>query len=808
MLNTVSMIRRILVVGALAAAHAQAQDVTFTIDAVNDRHTIPPEVYGANDLSLPGSTVHRHGGNRHTGLNWENNASNAGSDYIHHSDSYLGSNAGIGNSQTSGALLDAWVNADRAQNLDTVVTLPLAGYVAADMNGTVTQAETAPSARWKQIVIDKPGALTLTPDKADGVVYLEEMVNYLVSKYGTAAQGGVAGYCLDNEPALWPDTHPRIHPAKTRYDELAQRHAAAATMLTALDATAEVYGPVGYGWSEHLNLQNAPDSGTHNPTYGTFTGYYLAQMKSASDAAGRRLLHRYDMHWYPEARGDNRIVFGSGAGTNNDIDARLQAPRSLWDPAYVETSWITEHTTNRQAIRLLPRFQEIIDARFPGTGLAVTEYNYGGTDHISGGVAQADVLGIFGRYRVAANFWALSAANSYVAAAFKLYRNYDNAGSAFGAISLDANASDNSRAAVHAARAANGKLTVVATNRSRIQPQNAQFQLALPGGESLVAVKAFRVTSAGADVQAIGSSATISGNSFSDTLPAMSATLYEVQLSTPTPSPSPSPTASPLPSPTPSATPAVPQLGNISTRVNVGTDDNVLIGGFIITGSEPKRVIVRAIGPSLSAPGAMLDPTLQLLDGAGAVLDENNDWRDSVDQQAIIDSGVQPTEDAESAIVRTLEPGAYTAIVSGVARSTGLALVEAYDISLGVSSKLANIATRGFVGTDSNVLIGGLIVVGSTDAKVVVRAIGPSLPLSNALQNPTLDLYNANGEVLQSNDNWRDQQQPDIEATSLAPSNDLEAALVRTLQPGNYTAIVRGANETTGVGLVEVYNVQ
>lgn len=137
-----SSIRRLLVLSVLSAAQLHAQDVTFTVDALNDRHTIPADVYGVNELGYAGSTVNRHGGNRHTGLNWENNASNAGSDYLHHSDSYLGSNAGIGNSQTSGALLEAWVNADRAQNLKTIITLPLGGYVAADMNGTVTQGET------------------------------------------------------------------------------------------------------------------------------------------------------------------------------------------------------------------------------------------------------------------------------------------------------------------------------------------------------------------------------------------------------------------------------------------------------------------------------------------------------------------------------------------------------------------------------------------------------------------------------------------------------------------------------------------
>lgn len=783
-----SPIRRIFVATLLAVTQLHAQDVIFTIDAVNDRHVIPLEVYGANDHTFSGSTIHRHGGNRHTGLNWENNASNAGSDYIHHSDSYLGSNAGIGNSQKPGALLEAWVNADRAQNLDTIITLPLAGYVAADMNGAVTQAETAPSARWKEMVLEKPGPHSLTPDLADGVVYLQEMVNFLITKYGTAAEGGVAGYSLDNEPALWPSTHPRIHPSATRYDELGARHTAAAAVVTALDPTAQIYGPVLYGWNAHLNLQNAPDAAAHNGTYGTFTDYYLAQMKSASDAAGRRLLHRYDMHWYPEARGDNRIVFGSGPGTNNDIDARLQAPRSLWDPSYVETSWITQYTTEGQGIRLLPRLQEIINARFPGTGLAVTEYNYGAADHISGGVAQVDALGIFGRHEVAAYFWPLSSANSYVAAAFQLYRNYDNAGSAFGSVSLDATASDNSKAAVHAARAGNGNVTVIAINRSRTQPQNADFQFSLPGGHSLSAVKAFRLTLAGgAQVQPVANAPAISGTTFGDTLPAMSATLYELQVEAPSS--------------------RAAQLGNISTRLEVGAGDNVLIGGFIITGSEPKRVMVRAIGPSIGLAGALADPAVQLLDGSGTVIAENDDWRAGGGEQEILATGIPPGHESESAIIRVLAPGVYTAIVRGADGGTGIALVEVYDLAGAANARLANISTRGFVQTGDDILIGGLIVVGNGAARVVLRAIGPSLPLSNVLANPMLRLHDANGAEIDSNDDWRTPNEADISATGLAPSHEAEAAIVRTLPPGNYTAIVRGVNDTTGIALVEAYQV-
>ena len=247
-------------------------------------------------------------------------------------------------------------------------------------------------------------------------------------------------------------------------------------------------------------------------------------------------------------------------------------------------------------------------------------------------------------------------------------------------------------------------------------------------------------------------------------------------------------------------------LGNISTRLRVETGDNVLIGGFIITGTQPKKVIVRAIGPSLPLAGVLADPVLEL-HGPGAFATITNDnWRS--DQEAeIIATTIPPSNDLESAIVATLPANnsAYTAIVRGVNNGTGIGVVEAYDLDRTVDSKLANISTRGLVQTGDNVLIGGLIVVGQDPLRVIVRAIGPSLPLPGALGDPTLELRDGNGALIASNDNWRSDQEAEIIATTIPPSNDLESAIVRNLAPGNYTAIVRGVNNTTGVALVEVY---
>jgi CSLREA domain-containing protein len=249
-------------------------------------------------------------------------------------------------------------------------------------------------------------------------------------------------------------------------------------------------------------------------------------------------------------------------------------------------------------------------------------------------------------------------------------------------------------------------------------------------------------------------------------------------------------------------------LANISTRLQVETGDNVLIGGFIITGTQPKKVIVRAIGPSLSAffNGVLADPILELHGPAGFATITNDNWRS--DQQAlIIATGIPPTNDLESAIVATLPANnsAYTAIVRGVNGGTGIGVVEAYDLDRTVDSKLGNISTRGLVQTGDGVMIGGLIVSGQDPIRVIVRAIGPSLPVPGALGDPTLELHDNNGALIATNDNWRSDQEAEIVATGIPPSNDHESAIVRNLAPGGYTAIVRGVNNTTGVALVEAY---
>jgi YVTN family beta-propeller protein len=271
------------------------------------------------------------------------------------------------------------------------------------------------------------------------------------------------------------------------------------------------------------------------------------------------------------------------------------------------------------------------------------------------------------------------------------------------------------------------------------------------------------------------------------------------------------------------------QLGNISTRAFVQTGDNVMIGGFIVQGIQPKRVIIRAIGPELSrfgVPHVLVDPTLELYDGSGTLIASNDNWRTTIiggiitsnQVRDILNSGYPPGDGRESAIIADLPPGNYTAIVRGVNDITGVALVEVYDLGAGSNSILGNISTRSYVQTDDNVMIGGFIVQGTQPKRVILRAIGPELSQYGVpfpLPDPTLELHDKSGALIASNDDWQhtiiggiitSDQVRDIRSSGYAPRDRRESAIIADLLPGNYTGIVRGKNIITGVALVEVYD--
>ena len=279
---------------------------------------------------------------------------------------------------------------------------------------------------------------------------------------------------------------------------------------------------------------------------------------------------------------------------------------------------------------------------------------------------------------------------------------------------------------------------------------------------------------------------------------------------TPTPSPSATatPTPSPSPSPSPSGTPANLQLVNISGRSLIQTGDQIAIGGFIVQGQGTKRVIVRGIGPSLQVADALQDPTLELRDANGGST-TNDNWRESPQANEIQQTGIPPKDDRESAIVASLPAGDYTAILRGVNNTSGIGLVEIYDLQSNNGAQLGNLSVRTDVQTGDNALIDGVIVQGGTPERVLFRGIGPELKdkgVSGEMQDPMLELHDSNGMLMQANDNWRDAPNAsDISATGLAPKDDREPAILLTLSPGSYTTILRGVDDTTGIALSEAY---
>ncbi|HEX6961504.1 MAG TPA: glycoside hydrolase family 44 protein, partial [Lacipirellula sp.] len=454
------------------------------------------------------------GGNRWTGYNWETNASNAGRDWYYQNDTHMGTGP-------AGSAVRGPLNAAAANDRALVVTVPINGYVAGDTAGPITRTQALNHSRFKEIVPNKeakfPGQpLSLTPSASDGYVFTDEFVNWVEQ---TRDPSTPVFYSLDNEPGLWgeplpadwhpgnPNTNPRtpphakgrthgaLHPSTPTFAELRDKTIAHAGAIKDVNPSALVFGGVGYGWQDFVSLQDAPDRNSHqSPSHpgGDESGemhYYeflLQQVAAAEASQGRTLMDVLDLHWYPEAQGGGvRITENNNSAAV--VAARLQAPRSLWDPTYVETSWISQWGTWQGSpgtpgpVRLLPRVQRDIDDFKPGTKIAITEYNYGGTNHISGGIAQADVLGVFGCEGVfAANFWNLhgNSNSQFASGAFKMYLNYDGEGGQFGDTSIEAATDSIAKSAVYASVDADdpSRVVVVAINRTA-SVQSAAMQL-------------------------------------------------------------------------------------------------------------------------------------------------------------------------------------------------------------------------------------------------------------------------------------------------------------------------------------------
>lgn len=483
--------------------------MVITVDPTRDQKKISPYIYGSN-ISEVGGNLFRIGGNRWTAYNWTNNASNAGTDW-----GPFSSDAFLSDSNEPGQAVLKPIQDIFARGADALVTMPIVDFVAADKAGLVKEAASDSNVRWVRNLASPNAAFP----KA---VTQDSFLGWLKKTFADQLAGGKKIFIsLDNEPALWSSTHALVHPQPVTYAEMVERTTTFASMAKQVMPQALIFGAVSYGYMEFATLQNAPDAQNRN-----YLAYFLSSMKTAEDKAGKRLLDVLDLHWYPEARGGGkRITDNNGpAQSADEIAARLQAPRSLWDPTYVEDSWIAKDYLGNKPVRLLPYLADIIDANYPGTKLSISEYNYGGAEHISGGLAQADVLGVFGKYGVFAGaYWPLSdmAKQTYVPGAFDLFINYDGKNGHIGDMSIFASNPDVEDLSVYGFTDVQRSYLLVINKTSAPQEINAVFQNSPSFDEAAVyrLAEQYRTPKALAMVD-------VKKNIISYTLPGMSATLF------------------------------------------------------------------------------------------------------------------------------------------------------------------------------------------------------------------------------------------------------------------------------------------
>jgi hypothetical protein len=449
--------------------------INISIDTKNGNSPISPYIYGINETPSKKltATAYRLGGNRTTGYNWENNFSNAGEDWHHYNDLYLVPKGK--NSSTPGITILDFVEKAKNFGAYALVTLPMAGYVSNDGKGAVGQNDTAPSGRFVPVRDRKNGALSLSPNLSDGAVYSDELINYLIAKLGNSRNGGIRGYSLDNEPALWSSTHPRIHPGKTTIAEILEKSISLSSVVKEFDSTAEVFGPALYGVGAYANFQSAPDWYKYSIEYKWFVDVYLEGMRKASEEKGRRLLDALDVHYYTEARSPLNHRVSEDRDTNEEcIYTRFQSTRTLWDKTYIEKSWVA-YSLGR-FLPILPSLNESIELYYPGTKLSISEYNFGGENHVSGGIAQADALGIFASQGVYyAALWPISEKLEYIYAGINLYTNYDGKNGTFGNTLVESSTDNIEHSSVYAAIGENGALHVILLNKNIHRPERFVF---------------------------------------------------------------------------------------------------------------------------------------------------------------------------------------------------------------------------------------------------------------------------------------------------------------------------------------------
>lgn len=545
-----------------AGSHSLAQgpvtttNVGLTVDVAANRKPISPYIYGlnfakasfANEIDLP---VRRWGGNHTTRYNWQGNYMNHGSDWFFHNNTHYDPYTGA--AQTA----DAWVDQNEQTGADSLITVPMTGYVAKNgdpntcgfnISNYPAQDDVDNESGYPNCGNGLSGGNPLTGNPLDtstavNASFVTGWINHLKATHGTASTGGVKFYALDNEPELWSETHRDIHPNALSYDELWNRSRSYAAAIKAADPAARIFGYASFGWSGYwyskYDMEQAEQNGyTYYPDYATHgnqyqVAWYLRQMCQYEQTNRVRLLDYLDLHFYPQNGVDLSL-----AGDAATQALRLRSTRALWDPTYRDESWIggNDQPEDWRYVRLIPRMRAWVNANYPGTQLALTEYNWGGLEAINGTLAQADILGIFGREGLdLATLWnypdaALGYDNFETlpgAYAFRLYRNYDGSGSKFGDISVGATSGDQSQLAIYAAqRSSDSALTLVIINKTN-GALTGDVSLAgfTPAGNT---AQVFRYSGANLNAIVPQANQSVSGSGFSAAFPANSLTLVVI----------------------------------------------------------------------------------------------------------------------------------------------------------------------------------------------------------------------------------------------------------------------------------------
>jgi hypothetical protein len=526
---------------------AQNPTVTITVDPTANRHPIDPNIYGVAhattaqlaDLNTP---LNRNGGNNTTRYNWQLNADNRGNDWYYESIA--------DSSATAGERGDTFIASARAANAQAMLTIPTIEWVAKVGSGrsklagfSIAKYGAQSGNDWQWFPdagngVRTGGGFITGNDPNDANVpsnstFQQGWVQHLVSRWGTNAAGGLRYYILDNEPSLWHSTHRDVRPTGATMDEIRNRMVDFATKIKAVDSTALVVGPEEWGWSGYFysgydqqygslhGWSVLPDRNNHGGA--DYLTWLLGQLKQASTTANQRLLDVFTIHYYPQ-----------GGEFSDDVSSAMQlrrnrSTRSLWDPTYVDETWINDR------VQLIARLKQWVSTSYPGTPVGITEYNWGAENHINGATTQADVFGIFGRESLDMGArWATPAASTPTYKAMKMYRNYDGNKSTFGETSVAATtANPDAVSAFAALRTLDGALTVIVINKQLSTSPVATINLSTFAHRGVAQV--WQLTAANAINHL--ADVTVSGTNLVATLPAQSITLFVVPRNASPPTP-------------------------------------------------------------------------------------------------------------------------------------------------------------------------------------------------------------------------------------------------------------------------------